>query len=214
MKTALIGSEGNLGKLVSDHLDIDYCFDIYNKPDYFNTNDIDTVIHFGEYSDPTISVDKSLKNLNSTLEYINHAKKNGVKRFFYASSHRIKGSWEFDLNLTSTKYFPITYYACSKIYIENFLRLESNDTFKVTILRIGTILGEDTESNSNLGKRLSERTGKYVLTRVLKKEFIDFMTLVLNSEQEEYYEIINLIPEESKLNQIFDGKNFSYYKNI
>jgi nucleoside-diphosphate-sugar epimerase len=80
-------------------------------------------------------------NFKATEKLIKLVKKKGCKNFIFASSCSIYG---FGGNLIKTEkdtLNPLTTYAKSKIYIENFLKKNSNKNFRSTCLRYSTAAG-------------------------------------------------------------------------
>ena len=61
-------------------MNIDFSIDLDNSTN-FKLTKIDVVIHLGEKSDPNITLEESLNNIRSSINYINHSIKIGVKHF-------------------------------------------------------------------------------------------------------------------------------------
>lgn len=110
--------------------------------------DIFAVIHLAAFSDEA-SANKNLKetkrvNINATISLAKKAKKQGVKRFIFASSSSIydrgidndKGAQE-----ESASVFPDGIYSISKLEAEKELLALADKNFSVIILRKATVCG-------------------------------------------------------------------------
>lgn len=208
---ALIGYKGNIGTLIVNEMNfIKLQFDLDNISEFFSLSECDIVIHLGEHSSPNISLDKSLDNINSTIKIVKHSEKIGVKHFIYASSHRRYGSWENYIknNQKIEGLSSISYYGNAKAFVEDSLKLWSEKSeMKFSVLRIGTIL-QDHYTNEELEKINGEWKNKYKHSRVKGEEFITFLEEIINKDKRSNFSIYNIIPQESILNNVFNGKNF------
>jgi nucleoside-diphosphate-sugar epimerase len=206
----LIGAGGNVGSRILQNSIHSYIqIDLHNQSDFYKLQKIDIVLHFGEMSSPSLSVEDSLSNLEATLAYYKYARRIGCSTFVYASSHRVFGSWEKSLD---TSLHPITNYGRAKSISERLLRDFSEDMATI-VLRIGTLLGDDSISNRELEMQYGEWEGKYDYSRSLFSDFIIHLDKLLILEHKGF-KVLNVLPLGSILNQIFDGKNFYSNKNL
>ena len=110
-----------------------------------NIKKIDAVVNLSAISNDPIGnkftkVTKSI-NFNATEKLIKLSKKKGCKNFVFASSCSIYGFGGKNIKNEKDKLNPLTTYAKSKIYIENFLKKSSNNKFRSTCLRYSTAAG-------------------------------------------------------------------------
>jgi len=204
----LVGSKGTIASRIlqsSKHSFIE--IDLDNEAAFYTLKRIDIVLHFGEMSSPSLSMHDSLSNIEKTIAYYKYALKVGCESFFYASSHRVYGSWEEKL---TPPFVPITNYGKGKLICEILLRELSVATTGVVVLRIGTLLGEDDVSNQDLESENSEWKGKYDFTRTTFKDFVSRLDKLV-AEKHTGYSVLNVLPKSSLLNKKFDGKNFYNY---
>ncbi len=107
--------------------------------------DIDAVIHLsGLSNDPSCEIDAELTrkyNIEATKVLLAAAKKEGVKRFIYASSCSAYGFTNDNIVTEETPPTPLTAYAKSKVESENIILPEGNDNFVTVCLRKATIYG-------------------------------------------------------------------------
>ncbi len=80
-------------------------------------------------------------NLESTLQLAAHAKRNGVKRFIFASSCSVYGIDDGTLKSEQSVVHPLTAYAKTKILAEQGLEQLASTEFQVTALRFATACG-------------------------------------------------------------------------
>lgn len=210
-KFVLIGSEGTIGSYIKENsIHSFFEVDIKNRHAFFELEEIDIVLHFGEKSSPDLTLNESLDNIVGTLEYLKHALKCGCKTFIYASSHRVYGSWEDDLE---KPFYPTTNYGIAKGVIEGVLRDFSQEKMSSIILRIGTLLNSDTIGNTELEILNNEWAGKYNFTRSFFSDFVHHLDEFL-TEKQDTFKVYNVLPINSNLNHLFDGENFYNRTNI
>jgi len=106
---------------------------------------IDAVINLSAISNDPIGnkfkkVTESV-NFNATKKLIDFSKKKGCKNFIFASSCSIYGFAGKNIKTEKDKINPLTIYARSKIYIENYLKKNSDTNFRSTCLRYSTAAG-------------------------------------------------------------------------
>jgi nucleoside-diphosphate-sugar epimerase len=105
---------------------------------------IDTIIHLSAVSNDPMGnfFVRPTREINTIFskKLIDWAKKNGVKKFVFASSCSVYG---FSKNICSenSKTKPLTEYAKSKLVIENYLKKKTNLNFKAITLRFSTACG-------------------------------------------------------------------------
>lgn len=241
MNIVISGSQGNLGAYVINGFKANQelivtGYDLDTKNDFLDQLEtgvkIDYFIHFGEYSSPEISLEKALENVTNTNTLLRLlTSKSRLKHFIYASSHRVYGSWEpwirtlqgqspenalrqLDPKSRAAIFYPITHYANGKIFIENELRrlvYQEHWQCKVAILRIGSILGKDSTSDVDLEVEFNSWPDKMKHSRVLKSDLFKFLNQLISTGFNESFQIIDVIPKESVLNNISSGKNFHNY---
>lgn len=108
---------------------------------------IDTIIHLAGIStnyDPNQNIYKKLSfkaNYFDTLELAKKAKKNGIKKFMFASSTSVYGNKNNKIVTEKSSLSPTTSYGKSKKKIEEKLIRMSGPNFKVIILRMVTLFG-------------------------------------------------------------------------
>ncbi len=95
-------------------------------------------------------------NTDLAVETAERAKASGVKQFIFMSSMSIYGNIEHITKDTEPR--PVNFYGDSKWQADKKVRLLSDDSFKVVVLRPPMIYGKDCKGNyprlSNLTKRL------------------------------------------------------------
>ncbi len=106
--------------------------------------DVDEVIHLGGLvGDPACAVDEDLTieiNLTATRAVAEVAKAHGIRRFIFASTCSVYGASDETLDERSILN-PVSLYAKSKVASERELLDLSDDTFRPTVLRFGTVYG-------------------------------------------------------------------------
>ena len=108
--------------------------------------EITTVIHLGCLSnDPCCALNEQLTrsiNYDAGVQLIKLAKKNGVRRFLYASSASVYGIKEDALQVTEDLPLePITSYAFYKAELEKVLFRELSSSFSGVVVRPATLCG-------------------------------------------------------------------------
>lgn len=132
-------SNNNNNKINQIYLDVRHKI----KNNYIKN--FDAIIYLAAISnDPMGSkFQKQTNDINclSAINIARFAKKNGVKKFIFASSCSVygKGGKSFKTEQSQTK--PLTAYAKSKIYAEKKLKKIASATFKVICLRFATACG-------------------------------------------------------------------------
>ncbi|MBI5487514.1 MAG: NAD-dependent epimerase/dehydratase family protein [Deltaproteobacteria bacterium] len=107
----------------------------------------DVVFHLGGQSSGWISMDAPLgdleDNLRSTILLADWALAHGCRRFLYASSESVYGEGSKERPFTETTLpRPLTYYGCSKLAAEHYLRVKAdNSPLQHTCLRLFTVYG-------------------------------------------------------------------------
>ena len=131
---------------------------------------IDTVLHLGGLSnDPTGELNAGLtSSINGQgTEYLaKMAKKNGVKRFIFASSCSIYGSQGQKPRLEDDETNPLTEYAASKLYAEKQLMKLNDKDFETYILRNATAYGSSKVMRQDLV--INELTAKMKINGTAK----------------------------------------------
>ena len=106
---------------------------------------IDTIIHLSAISNDPISnqFEELTKDINikASCNLAIMAKKLGVKNFIFASSCSVYGYAENGEVNEESLTNPLTPYAKSKLYLENYLADLTDTDFKVTCLRFATACG-------------------------------------------------------------------------
>jgi UDP-glucose 4-epimerase len=107
----------------------------------------DVVFHLGGQSSGWISMDTPLgdleDNLRSTILLADWALANDCRRFLYASSESVYGEGSRQRAFVETTLpRPLTFYGCSKLATEHYLRVKANNSaLQHTCLRLFTIYG-------------------------------------------------------------------------
>ncbi|WP_415313817.1 SDR family oxidoreductase [Candidatus Pelagibacter sp. Uisw_106] len=161
MKVLITGSNGFLGsilkKKLKKHTIIGNDINIYNKRINFNNSfnnikskklrEIDVLVHLAGVStnyDPPDNIYKKIAlKINSvdTIKLAAKAKKNGVKKFIFASSASVYGAFKGKLAVESSASSPSTSYAISKKRAEKEILKLADKNFKVIIFRMVTLYG-------------------------------------------------------------------------
>jgi nucleoside-diphosphate-sugar epimerase len=106
---------------------------------------IDSVIHLACISnDPSFELDPTLGktiNYDATMRLIDISKKNGIKRFIFASSSSVYGVKKENKVTEDLSLKPLTDYSKYKALSEQYLLKQQCDDFTVLILRPATICG-------------------------------------------------------------------------
>lgn len=156
MKFLVTGGEGFIGsKLCVELIKNDHEVTIINKKidvsNIENTNnyykDIDVVIHLASVSNIQDSISNPLSsvinNINMTSAALENAKRNGVKKFIFASTSSIYGN-----NPTPHREYMkpdiLNPYSMSKYIGEEFCKFYNKEhSLKTIILRYATVYGEN-----------------------------------------------------------------------
>ncbi len=88
------------------------------------------------FEEPTLDI-----NYKATVEIAKMAKRQGVKKFVFASSCSVYGSAEDTPRTERSALNPLTAYAKSKIYTEEALEKLADEHFQVTCFRFATACG-------------------------------------------------------------------------
>ncbi|TRZ54089.1 NAD-dependent epimerase/dehydratase family protein [bacterium] len=106
---------------------------------------VDTVIHLAcKSNDPSFELNPALGksiNYDAFLPLVTIAKKNGVKRFIYASSSSVYGVKDVPEVTEDLPLDPLTDYSKYKAACEAVLSAEATDDFIVSIIRPSTVCG-------------------------------------------------------------------------
>lgn len=109
-----------------------------------NMADVHTVVHLGGIvGDPACAVDEEFTievNLAATRAIAEVAKAHGIRRFIFASTCSVYGASDEIMDERS-RLNPVSLYAKSKIASERVLADLSDNNFRPTILRFGTVYG-------------------------------------------------------------------------
>lgn len=105
----------------------------------------DAIIHLACISnDPSYELDPALGksiNYDAFIQLVDMAKKNGVRRFIYASSSSVYGIKEEEEVTEDLPLEPLTEYSRYKAKCEEILLREATDDFVVTVIRPATVCG-------------------------------------------------------------------------
>lgn len=107
--------------------------------------DFDAIIYLAAISNdpmgnafegPTMDI-----NFKAAVHIAGCSKKNGIKRFVFASSCSVYGSADTAPRTELSEINPLTAYAKSKVYAEQGLQVLADDNFVITCLRFATACG-------------------------------------------------------------------------
>ncbi|MCX7698787.1 MAG: NAD-dependent epimerase/dehydratase family protein [Candidatus Goldbacteria bacterium] len=123
--------------------------DIKSIREFLKKNNFDAIIHLAAIvGDPACAKNKDLAykvNMEGSLNLIEAAIKNGVKRFIFASTCSNYGKMSPDEHFVdeNSPLAPVSLYAELKVKVENIIlnEIEKNDTFCPTCLRFATVYG-------------------------------------------------------------------------
>lgn len=125
-------------------LDAQHFGDVRQFPDHL-LDEVDTVIHLAAISNDPIGnqfEEVTLDiNYRASVALAKAAKRQGVKRFVFASSCSVYGAAEDAPRTEDSTLNPLTAYAKSKIYTEKELAPLADDDFLVTCFRFATACG-------------------------------------------------------------------------
>jgi len=107
--------------------------------------DIDIVIHLAAISnDPCAELDPNLTietNYKATFNLVKLAKKQGIKRFIYASTSSVYGIKKDPQVTEDLKLEPLTIYSKTKADAEKVIQKENSRDFVTVIIRPATVCG-------------------------------------------------------------------------
>jgi nucleoside-diphosphate-sugar epimerase len=121
--------------------------DVTNDGDLKKTFDlgIDSVIHLAAIvGDPACAADQDTAiqtNIDGTVKVANMSKSAGIKRFIFASTCSVYGAGGDKLLNEGSRLNPISLYAETRLAAEKDIAKITDDEFKPTILRFGTVYG-------------------------------------------------------------------------
>lgn len=105
----------------------------------------DAIIHIAGQSSGEVSFDDPVTDLHtntqSTLLLLDYAKRNGIKKFIYASSMSTYGDHNPPICNENTDTAPKSFYAVGKLASENYLRIYSDFDITCTALRFFNVYG-------------------------------------------------------------------------
>lgn len=142
---ALLFGEEPIARYLEDK-DVELVHGDFRRIDQLVTamKDVDEVIHLGGLvGDPACAVDEDLTieiNLTSTRAIAEVAKAQGVRSFIFASTCSVYGASDEIMDERSALN-PVSLYARSKIASERELQELSEESFRPTVLRFGTVYG-------------------------------------------------------------------------
>jgi nucleoside-diphosphate-sugar epimerase len=159
---------------------------IYKDIRKVNEEDLENVkiiIHLASISNDPIGNEfqKITNEINfvASKKLFNLAKKMHVKKFIFASSCSIYGSSGKKKRRETDKLQPLTAYAESKVYFENFLKKNSSKKLKSVILRFATACGDSDRMRLDL-----------VINDFVTKAYL-FKKIILLSEGNSYRPFIS-----------------------
>lgn len=126
------------------YLDIQYYGDVRSFPEEL-LEGVDAVVSLAaisndpignQFEEPTLDI-----NYRANIEIAKMAKRQGVKKYIFASSCSVYGSAEDTPRVESSDLDPLTAYAKSKVHSEEALQGIADDDFQVTCLRFATACG-------------------------------------------------------------------------
>lgn len=138
----------------------------------FKDNNIKQILHLASFTCVRESIKKpnvyKYNNLIKQKEFIKAAKKSGIKKFIFSSSMSI-----YEKNQIKSNLSPYSKY---KLAIENYLKKQSDENFKVIILRYPNISGA--QDNGLLGDRNHKitRIFKTIFKKILKNNVLIIYT--------------------------------------
>ncbi len=165
-KVLITGIKGYLGPVVYEFLSKKKEFDIYGLDNFYfekkkkekkvifkdvrkikeeDIRNLDAVIHLAAISNDPMGNEFKFQtreiNLKASKSLINLCVKNSIKNFIFASSCSIYGDGGNNNKKEHHKTNPLTEYAKSKIFFENYCKSINLKNTKVTCLRFGTAMG-------------------------------------------------------------------------
>lgn len=126
------------------YLSVQHYGDVRAFPEYL-LHGVDAVVSLAAISNDPIGNQFEIPTLDinykANLEIAKMAKRNGVRKFIFASSCSVYGSAEDAPRTEDSTLDPLTAYAKSKVYSEEALEKLASDDFQVTCLRFATACG-------------------------------------------------------------------------
>ncbi|MCB9298508.1 MAG: SDR family oxidoreductase [Lewinellaceae bacterium] len=126
------------------HLDQQYYGDVRQFPERI-LEGVDTVVSLAAISNDPIGnkFEEATLDINyrANLDIARMARRQGVRRFVFASSCSVYGTAEDAPRTESSALDPLTAYARSKVYSEEALEALAGEDFQVTCLRFATACG-------------------------------------------------------------------------
>lgn len=179
---------------------------------------VEDVIHLGCLSnDPSCDIDEELTrsiNYDAGVQLIRLAKRNGIRRFFNASSASVYGIKE-DENITEDcSLEPITSYAKYKAELEGVLNSELSPSFSGVTVRPATLCGYAPRLRLDLtvniltyhaicNKRIVVFGGEQKRPNLTVQDMVDVYLLLLKTPVEKIHgEIFNVTSENYKVIEI------------
>ena len=175
-----------------------------------NDYKFDAIFHIAGQSSGEISFEKPVYDLNtnasSTLLLLDFAKKNGIKKFLYASSMSVYGDHVEELVDECSILMPKSFYAVGKMASENYMRIYSNFGIQCTALRFFNVYGYG-QNLDNLKQGMASiylsmaLKDRHIVVKGSKDRFRDFVHVsdvvkaCENSilfEREEKFDIFNI----------------------
>lgn len=145
---------------------------------------IDAIFHIAGQSSGEVSFENPIYDLNtnaaSTLLLLDYAKKNGIKKFVYASSMSVYGDHSEELVSETSFLMPKSFYAVGKMASENYMRIYSNYGIQCTALRFFNVYGFG-QNLDNLKQGMASIylamaiNNKHILVKGSKDRFRDFV---------------------------------------
>jgi nucleoside-diphosphate-sugar epimerase len=176
---------------------------------------VDDVIHLGCLSnDPSCNIDESLTreiNFDAGVKLIKLAKKNGIRRFFNASSASVYGIKE-EVNVTEESSLePITAYAKYKAELEAILNSELSRSFSGVTVRPATLCGYAPRQRLDLAvniltyqavtkRKITVFGGEQMRPNLTISDMVDVYLLLLDQPIENIHgEVFNVTAENYKI---------------
>jgi len=190
-KILITGIKGYLGPVVYEFLSRKKEFDIYGIDNFYfekkrkekkvilkdirkikeeDLKDMDAVIHLAAISNDPMGNEFKLQtreiNLNASKKILDLCVKNSINNFIFASSCSIYGDGGYGNKKEHHKTNPLTEYAKSKIFFENYCKSKNLKNTKVTCLRFGTAMGGS--PNIRLDLVLNDLIGRALTIKKIK----------------------------------------------
>ena len=187
-------------------------------------NGIDLVIHLACISnDPSFDLNPSLgKSINFDCfpNIVKLCKKNGVKRFIYASSSSVYGiSDEKNVHENSSKN-PLTDYSKYKLLCEEILLNEINDHFEGIIIRPATVCGYSRRlrldlvvniftSHAYFNRKINVFGGSQLRPNINIKDMVRAYCKLIDLEKANL--VLSSMESDVEINTTFSNDNRSYH---